>query len=81
VNGKALFSANTAGVHFQAGAAEQAGGDPVMSPSRSYPRRRASRMAALGFREAYFKNYGQFSNLKAFENHGFIFLRDPSGTV
>jgi hypothetical protein len=40
-----------------------------------------SKMAALGFREAYFKNYGQFSNLKAFENHGFIFLRDPSGTV
>ena len=32
-------------------------------------------MEDLGFHEMYFKNYGRFSNLPAFENHGFIFLK------
>jgi hypothetical protein len=31
-------------------------------------------MDRLGFREVYFRNYGAFSNLRSFENHGFIFL-------
>jgi hypothetical protein len=35
-------------------------------------------MKDLGFREAYFRNFGRFSNLPAFENHAFIFIRDPS---
>jgi hypothetical protein len=33
-------------------------------------------MTTLGFREVHFKNCGQFSNLRAFENHEFIFVRD-----
>ncbi|MBI2427581.1 MAG: hypothetical protein HYV29_02045 [Ignavibacteriales bacterium] len=32
-------------------------------------------MSRLGFREAYFKNYGRFSNLPAFENHAFVFTK------
>jgi hypothetical protein len=29
----------------------------------------------LGFQEVFFRNYGEFSNLSAFENHAFIFVR------
>jgi len=29
----------------------------------------------LGYNEVYFKNYGQFSELTLFENHGFFLLR------
>jgi len=36
------------------------------------------RMSRLGFREVYFQNCGRFSNLPAFENHAFVFLRDPT---
>lgn len=32
-------------------------------------------MIRLGFREVYFRNCGRFSNLPAFENHAFIFVR------
>ena len=32
-------------------------------------------MKRLGFREVLYRNYGRFSNLPAFENHGFIFVR------
>ncbi|MEW5797595.1 MAG: hypothetical protein AB1728_01190 [Bacteroidota bacterium] len=32
-------------------------------------------MSSFGFREVYFKNHGRFSNLPAFENHAFIFLK------
>lgn len=32
-------------------------------------------MAGHGFHEAFFRNYGRFSNLPAFENHAFIFLK------
>jgi hypothetical protein len=32
-------------------------------------------MTRLGFHEAYCRNYGRFSDLPAFENHAFIFLR------
>lgn len=32
-------------------------------------------MAGLGFREYYYRNLGRFSNLPAFENHAFIFVR------
>jgi hypothetical protein len=35
-----------------------------------------TQMKSLGFREVYFKNCGKFSNLPAFENHAFIFVRD-----
>jgi hypothetical protein len=32
-------------------------------------------MTRLGFQEVYFRNHGRFSNLTAFENHAFVFLR------
>jgi hypothetical protein len=32
-------------------------------------------MDGLGFREVWFRNYGQFSSFSNFENHAFIFLR------
>ncbi len=32
-------------------------------------------MARLGFKEVFYRNYGMFINLPAFENHAFIFLR------
>jgi hypothetical protein len=35
-----------------------------------------AKMKVLGFREVYFRNCGGFSNLPAFENHAFIFVRD-----
>jgi hypothetical protein len=38
-----------------------------------------AKMTALGFREVYFANLGRFSNLAAFENHAFIFVRDSAG--
>jgi hypothetical protein len=34
-----------------------------------------STMNRLGYREAYFKNYGMFVDLPAFENHAFIFMK------
>jgi hypothetical protein len=34
-----------------------------------------STMEHLGFQEMYFRNHGRFSNLSAFENHAFIFLK------
>jgi len=34
-----------------------------------------ARMSDLGYREAYFKNCGQFSNSDHFENHAFIFVK------
>jgi hypothetical protein len=34
-----------------------------------------SLMRALGFREVFSCNYGMFSNLPAFENHAFVFVR------
>ncbi len=33
-------------------------------------------MQRLGYREVYFHNYGQFSNLTAFEDHAFVFIKD-----
>ncbi|MFN0157679.1 MAG: hypothetical protein ACKVRP_06350 [Bacteroidota bacterium] len=35
-------------------------------------------MKDLGFTETYYCNHGRFSNLSAFENHAFIFTRDPT---
>ncbi|MFZ1979193.1 MAG: class I SAM-dependent methyltransferase [Bacteroidota bacterium] len=35
-----------------------------------------SLMTQLGFSQLYYCNYGRFSNLSAFENHAFIFMRD-----
>lgn len=32
-------------------------------------------MTRLGFKEVFYRNYGMFINLPAFENHAFIFLR------
>lgn len=32
-------------------------------------------MSGLGFSEVYYKNYGRFSNLPAFENHAFVFVK------
>lgn len=32
-------------------------------------------MENLGYKQVFFKNYGQFSNLEFFENHGFIFVK------
>lgn len=32
-------------------------------------------MNELGFREVFYKNFGQFVNLQSFENHAFIFLK------
>jgi hypothetical protein len=32
-------------------------------------------LKTLGFREVFYANHGQFSNLAAFENHGFIFVK------
>lgn len=32
-------------------------------------------MTRLGYREVYYRNHGRFSNMPAFENHAFIFLR------
>ncbi len=32
-------------------------------------------MDGLGYREAHYKNHGRFSNLPAFENHAFIFVK------
>lgn len=32
-------------------------------------------MQGLGFREVFYRNYGRFSDLPAFENHGFVFVR------
>lgn len=32
-------------------------------------------MRRLGYREVYYKNWGRFSNLKAFQNHAFIFKK------
>ncbi len=37
-----------------------------------------SKMKELGFREVHFQNCGTFSNLPAFENHAFIFVRDSA---
>jgi hypothetical protein len=34
-----------------------------------------AKMVELGYREFYFHNFGRFSNLPAFENHAFIFVR------
>ena len=36
-------------------------------------------MQKLGYHEVFYENYGQFSNLDAFENHGFIFVRTEGG--
>jgi len=33
-------------------------------------------MSDLGFSEVYFKNYGRFSDLEKFENHGFVFIKN-----
>lgn len=33
-------------------------------------------MKRLGFREVFYKNYGMFINLPAFEEHAFIFMKD-----
>lgn len=38
-----------------------------------------AKMLHLGFREVFFRNCGRFSNLSAFENHAFIFVRDSAG--
>ena len=38
-----------------------------------------AKMRHLGFRELFFRNCGRFSNLAAFENHAFIFVRDSVG--
>jgi hypothetical protein len=35
-------------------------------------------MERLGFSEAYYRNYGRFSGLPAFENHGFVFVKRGS---
>lgn len=35
-----------------------------------------TQMNRLGFREVRFRNFGRFSNLPAFENHAFVFVRD-----
>jgi hypothetical protein len=35
-----------------------------------------SLMERLGFSELYYRNHGRFSNLSAFENHAFIFIRN-----
>ena len=32
-------------------------------------------MRYLGYEEAYYANYGWFSDLSAFENHAFVFVR------
>lgn len=32
-------------------------------------------MSRLGYREVYFRNHGRFLDLKAFENHAFVFTR------
>ncbi len=32
-------------------------------------------MSRLGFKEVFYKNYGMFINLPAFENHAFVFIR------
>jgi hypothetical protein len=32
-------------------------------------------MSRFGFREVFYKNYGMFLNLPAFENHAFVFMR------
>ena len=32
-------------------------------------------MKQLGFREVFYRNYGRFSDLPAFENHAFVFVR------
>lgn len=34
------------------------------------------KMSELGFKEVFYKNYGMFINLPAFENHGFVFVRE-----
>jgi len=34
-------------------------------------------MRGLGYREVHFGNHGMFVNLPAFENHAFVFKRDP----
>lgn len=33
-------------------------------------------MARLDYRQVYFRNCGRFSNLSAYENHAFVFLRN-----
>ena len=33
------------------------------------------KIKSLGFRMQYFRNYGQFENLKNFENHAFVFSK------
>ena len=35
-------------------------------------------MNRLGFKEVFYKNYGMFINLSAFEEHAFIFIKDHS---
>jgi hypothetical protein len=32
-------------------------------------------MSMLGYREVFYRSYGRFSDLPAFENHGFVFVR------
>ena len=36
------------------------------------------RLADLGFALAYYENLGPWQGLERFENHGFVFLRDPA---
>jgi len=33
-------------------------------------------MIRLGFKEVFYKNYGMFINLPAFEEHAFVFIKD-----
>ncbi len=33
-------------------------------------------MKQLGYREMSYRNYGQFSDLPAFENHAFVFMKE-----
>jgi hypothetical protein len=40
-----------------------------------------SHMAGLGYEEVHYGNHGRFSNLTAFENHSFIFMRDDRGVT
>lgn len=34
------------------------------------------KLASLGFKEVFYKNYGPFGDLKSFEDHGFVFIKD-----
>ena len=35
-------------------------------------------MSRLGYRQAYYRNCGRFSNLSAYENHAFVFMRNDT---